>query len=45
MGTDEQLNDDYPLEEPVETIACQNGWTFDRSTFPNTVVMEVHVTY
>lgn len=27
--------------DEFETQPCQNGWTYDRRTFPNTVVMEV----
>lgn len=27
---------------PFEQSPCANGWTYDRRTFPNTVVMEVN---
>lgn len=28
--------------DPFDIIDCTNGWVYDRSMFPNTVVMEVN---
>lgn len=27
----------------LEIVPCHNGWIYDRTTFPNTVVMEVFI--
>lgn len=48
MDTSTLLNKDESYLEPVdytaknyEIIQCNNGWIYDRTMFPNTVVMEV----